>query len=393
MRSRSRREPNRSNSRSRQSNNIFRIDDIGYSTDIDALLSRSNSGNPIHGLSPIRIPSPSLSPPIPAPTPLPIPTRLPRRILTPTPIHSRLHTPTPIRSLRTPQSVPSVTSSISIDWSGYGNKEDLDFIYNELLIFYSENLFNYLANFKINFEQKLGRGANGSVYKATIQEEDDDDEKHASSRPREVVIKIMKKTKNSRYEYEVQKLFHDKGVLVPEPIWYGEFKNDKNIEHAIIIMDLNSFASEMGTFSNWLNVKQPQQILDYMLKSINFTMSDNRGNIVTVAPLLIDFGLASSGVQCFPVLEIVQLLRTLYLTLRSRKPYDIDNIDYLVNGLIELLLKYSSNPPLNINRLTEPRYVESLYEKLLITYYLPVYKTKIKRWEKGLPDKVVKIFK
>ncbi len=73
--------------------------------------------------------------------------------------------------------------------------------------------------------------------------------------------------------------------------------------------------------------------------------------------------------------------------------YDIENIDYLVNGLIELLLKYSLKPPLNINRLTEPRYVEPLYEKLLITYYLPVYKTKIKRWEKGLPDKVVKIFK
>lgn len=419
-RSRSRRVPNRSNSRSRQSSNIFRMDDIGYSTDIDELLTRSNSHcipSPIRGLSPIRIPSPSLSPtPIRTPTPIFLPAPILPPIRSPAPI--RIRSPNPIR---TPQSV------LSVDWSEY--EEDYN-INNELFKLYSDNLFNYLATFKIHFEQQLGRGANGTVYKATIQE-DDDDVKEASSRPREVVIKIMKKNMNSRYEYEIQKLFYDKGVLVPEPIWYGEFEDGKNIEQAIIIMDLNSFASEMGTFSNWLNVKQPEQILDYMLKSIDliledlcahnfvhgdlhwgniafqstyenlyniredakFTMSDKRGNIVTVAPLLIDFGLASSGVRCFPVLEIVQLLRTLYMRLRTRNPCDIDNKDYLVNGLIELLLKYSPNLPnlIDIDRLSNPHYVESLYEKLLVTYYLPVYKVKVNRWEKGLPDKVVRL--
>jgi hypothetical protein len=271
---------------------------------------------------------------------------------------------------------------------------------------YSNTLFQTLSELNPVFEKKLGKGGFGSVYKATID---------VNGETKPVVVKIMDDSNNiARYEYDIQTEFKNAGILVPRPILYRTFKNKGRI-FAIIIMSLDEFTTHMGVFQDWLEKKQPIEILDDMLKSVDllltamcaknfvhgdfhwgniafqntstgttipasaqFVIEDRDGDIVIVSPLLIDFGWASEG-KCRPDLEILQLIRTLDPDFKIHK----ENRKYLKDGLLELLQKYKSTNPyyadkIDYNKFNNYNQIHALWDRVHRNQYEPDYNESVK---------------
>ena len=283
---------------------------------------------------------------------------------------------------------------------------------------YSNALFEELADLNPIFERPLGKGGYGQVYTGTIEKD---------GKLKDVVIKIMKENEgsSSKYEYEIQSAFKNAGILVPRPILYTEFVTERGDTFAIIIMDLDEYTTRTGVFQRWLEKKQPENILDLMLKTIDlllsdmcannfihgdfhwgnigfqntspestvrteekFKIEDKQGRPIIISPLLIDFGWASKG-KCRPDFEILQLIRTLQITDKGEIVIQKDNRKYLENGLLQLLEKYKSRNPYYIDtiedygKLRNFKFSDELHDEVHRKQYSPEFRRAYGSWERS----------
>ena len=189
-------------------------------------------------------------------------------------------------------------------------------------------------------------------------------------------------------------------------------------------MTLDELTTRMGVFQDWLEKRQPQEILDLMLKSVDliladmcannfvhgdfhwgniafqntslestvrksakFTIMDKQGNPVMISPLLIDFGWASKG-KCRPDFEILQLLRTLQIQDSDEPGIQKNNRKYLEDGLLKLLHKYKSRNPYYIdtvkdyNQLRNLNVSDRLHNKVHRNQYEPEFNKALRSWKR-----------
>lgn len=190
-------------------------------------------------------------------------------------------------------------------------------------------------------------------------------------------------------------------------------------------MDLDEYTTRTGVFQRWLEKKQPENILDLMLKTIDlllsdmcannfihgdfhwgnigfqntspestvrteekFKIEDKQGRPIIISPLLIDFGWASKG-KCRPDFEILQLIRTLQITDKGEIVIQKDNRKYLENGLLQLLEKYKSRNPYYIDtiedygKLRNFKFSDELHDEVHRKQYSPEFRRAYGSWERS----------
>ncbi len=202
-------------------------------------------------------------------------------------------------------------------------------------------------------QRYLGRGSFGSVYSA-------------SNRHLNLVLKFEHvSSRDMKQECKMHKLFHQKNIGAPEPLFCKEFH--KNLGRIFVTgMKLDRYAEKFGLFNKMLDKLQPPAILDYVLESIDGMLTSmcehnlihgdfHWGNIgfqesaresrlsfpvrveeekMYVSPLVIDFGYSKEG-RCIPEIELLQLIRTLYPQVMPE--INRENAEYLFKGIVRLM--------------------------------------------------------
>jgi len=256
---------------------------------------------------------------------------------------------------------------------------------------YGHGIFESLASLleihpsDIIFRRFIGAGSYGSVFLVSL----------ANKATIIIKVQVGQSKKEIEHEYYMHERFYHYRIGAPKPYFLMFYK-----KIALIGMQLKPHAIKFGVFSTYLRFPLNKKILQYMIDSVdhlvhkmckhdlihadmhwgnigfqrvvneqptNPTFKFNyKGEVHNLTPMIIDFGFAKEA-KCFPDVELIQLVRTLYPQFNNA--VHPKNRDFLYNRLIELISKYSRY---KINLSEHPRWtyseleqIEKLYSKFM----------------------------
>jgi hypothetical protein len=204
-----------------------------------------------------------------------------------------------------------------------------------------------------------------------------------------------------------------KGLRVPKPLFIiiDHAPKSQGGSISLICSKARTYSLKYGMFSNYLknkkNIQELDLIIEFILKILpdfcvmkfahgdfhwgNFGYSINK-NTLKFNPLIIDFGFSIIK-KCNPILELVQLLRTLQSKYWNKHMINEYNRIYLKNKLEELIQNYLNNTKYNVYNITLyniQNNIEHVYEMLMYEHHLPLLENQISTINTNNIDKLQK---